>query len=131
MRRTLAGIAIGIGIALLTMIAAEAIGNRLFGIALAPDQAMPVPDTALAPGVQASIVAGWFLGTLLGAYAAVLVSRRRFTAWLVAGAILVGIVARIALSATPLLMIAGGIAAPLLGALLAQMLGKRRPTRAA
>ena len=128
MRRTLAGTAVGIGIAVLIMIIAEAIGNRMFGLALDPDQALPLTDASLPPGAQLSVVAGWFAGTFLGALAALWISRVAWTAWAVAGAILVGIVARILLSSTPPLMIAGGLAGPLLGAFLAGLLGPRRST---
>lgn len=125
MIRTLSGAVLGIGIAVVTMIVAEAIGNRLFGFPIGPGQALPVTDQALPTGVQVAVVAGWFLGTLLGSTAAVWASRVRITAWIVAAAILIGVVARVLMSATPPLMIAAGIVLPLLAAWLGQRAGLR------
>ena len=126
MIRKLGGVALGIAIAVVVMMVAEAIGYRMFGFEMGPDQALPVPDTALPMGVQIAVVAGWFFGTLAGAYAAIWLSRTPWTAWAVAAAIIFGVILRLILSSTPLLMTAGGIAGPLIAAWLAQLLPSRR-----
>ena len=126
MIRKLGGIAVGIAIAVVTMMIAEAVGYRLFGFRLGPDESLTVPDTALPRGVQLTVVAGWFVGTFVGAYAAWWVSRKRWTAWAVAAAILLAVAIRVMLSATPALMIAGGILGPLIAAAVAQRLPGRR-----
>lgn len=125
MIRTLSGAALGIGIAVITMMIAEAIGNQLFGLPLAPDQALPVADGTLPTGLQAAVVIGWLLGTLLGATAAVWVSRVRITAWIVAAVILIGVAVRVLMLATPPLMIAAGLVLPIAAAWIAQRIGLR------
>ena len=121
MIRKLGGIAAGIAIAIAIIMTVDAIGHRLFGIGLGPDGAAPA--TAVFPtGVLVSSLFGWFLGTLAGGYAAITVSRSGWTAWAVAGAILIAVVANFASEPHPAWMIFGGIVAPSLAGWIAQLL---------
>ena len=124
MIRTLAGIAGGIAVAIVLMVVIEAIGNRIFPpVALGAAQADP---SALLP-FEALIfpLIGWFVGPLAGGLLAVWSSRRRWTSWPVAAAVLVGAILRFALAKHPVWAIAAGIAAPLAAAWIAQY-GPRR-----
>ena len=124
MIRKLGGIAVGIAVAVAVMMLAESSGYRLFGLDSAAETAGS--DAALPPGLQLFVVAGWFLGALAGSYAADWVSRAGWTGWIVAAVIALGVVLRAALSITPTWMLAAGVIAPLLAALLAQRLPGRR-----
>ena len=125
MIRTLAGIAGGIAVAIVVMVIIEAIGNRIFP---------PMALGAAQPGSSAHLpfetlifpVIGWFAGSLAGGVLAVWSSRRRWTSWPVAAAVLVGAMLRFALASHPVWAIAAGIAAPLAAAWIAQY-GPRRP----
>ena len=125
MRRTIGAVAGGIALALLTIMLVEAIGNRIYP---------PPPDFDLQdPGALARLpfetlvfpVLAWFLGTFAGGFVAVRFSRRRWTAWPVAAAVLVGMVVQFALMPHPTWMIVAGLAAPIIAALLAQRLALR------
>lgn len=130
MIRKLTGIAVGIAVAILVMMVAEAIGFRLFGIELGPDGAAP-PTAHLPAGVNLAVLLGWFLGGLLGGYVAILMSRVDWSAWPIAGVIWLAVILRFALSAAPLWMIVGGILAPPLAGWLAQRLPRSRRRAAA
>lgn len=132
MIRTLGGIAGGIAVAILVMMIVEAIGVRLYPPAAAIDPAADIelsqpdapPGTAL--GTLMVPVIGWFLGPLAGGMIAVWLSGRRWTAFLVAAAVLIGAMLQFMLSTHPWWMIAGLIA-PLVAALLAQQFAPRQP----
>lgn len=130
MVRNLGGIAVGLLVAIVIIMAAEAIGHRLFAGGLAPDGGAP-PAMALPPEVNASVLAGWFLGALAGGYAAILVSRIKSMAWAVAMVILLAVGFRFAIADAPAWMIAGGLVAPPLAAWIAQRLPVRRRSAAA
>ena len=126
MIRKLGGIATGMAIAVAIMIVFESMAFRLLAPGVGADQAPPVADTALPVELQLSVLASWFFGTLVGAYSAMWVSRARWTAWAVAAAVLLAVLMRFLLSATPGWLVAGGIVAPLVAAWLAQLLPSRR-----
>jgi hypothetical protein len=128
MIRKLGGIAVGMAVALLIMIATEALGHRLFGAGLGPDGGAP-PTEALPAEVQAAVLFGWFLASLIGGYAAVWISRVSATAWAVGGLILLAVAFRFMLAPAPQWMIVGGILAAPFGSWLAQQLPRGKVDR--
>lgn len=115
MVRKLGGLVLGVALALVLMMAIEAIGNRVVPLAEArPDDSLPFQS--LLP-----VVIGWFVGTFAGGYVAVWVGRDRWLAWAVAFAIMVGEVIAFVLTPYPAWMIVAGLVLPLLGAWAARL----------
>jgi hypothetical protein len=125
MIRTLAGIAGGIAVAIVVMVITEAIGNRIFPT-MALGAAQPEPAAQLPFETLIFPLIGWFVGPLAGGMLAVWSSRRRWTSWPVAAAVLIGAMLRFALASHPAWAIAAGLAAPLAAGWIAQH-GPRRP----
>jgi hypothetical protein len=130
MRWTLGGLAAGLALAMLIMMAVETIGNQIFpppaGYDLSGGSAASLPTTTLIPPVI-----GWFLGTLAGASVAVRLSERSWAAWAVGAFVLAASILNLVLITHPLWMIVAAIAAPLLGAWLGHHLGAARLRRRA
>lgn len=126
MRRTLAGIIAGIGLAIAVMVAIEAVGNQLYPPPMGMNLEQPGAATRMPFGTLIFPVIGWFVGPLAGGAAAVILSRDRRAAWPVGGAVLIGALLQFALAGHPLWMIVAGLAAPLAGAWLAQRVAGRR-----
>jgi hypothetical protein len=122
----LSGLVLGLMVALITMMTAEAVGNRVHGSNLTTDASATVAVAQQPVSLLLFGVAGWFLAGLLGGMTAVRVSRMRSMAWIVAAAIVVGIVIRFLWAPHPSWMLIAGPIAPFLGAALAQFVGKRR-----
>ena len=121
--RTLAGLAAGLLVAILTIMAVEGIGNQLYpppaGYDMTTASAETLPfETLIWP------VIAWFLGALAGGWVAVRVCGVRWAGWAIAGFVLAATLLNLALITHPLWMIIAGIAAPLLGGLIADRLPK-------
>jgi hypothetical protein len=121
MIRTLAGAAAGIAIAIVLMMIVEAIGNQLFP---PPPIDLQNPDAPAALPFENLIfpVIGWFLATLIGGWAAIQLSERRWTSWIVAASILVGELLDYLLGRHPVWMMVAGVLVPIAAALIAQKL---------
>lgn len=126
MRRTLAGIIAGIGLAIAVMVAIEAVGNQLYPPPMGMNLEQPGAAARMPFATLIFPVLGWLAGPFAGGSAAVILSRDRRAAWPVGGAVLVGALLQFALARHPLWMIVAGLAAPLAGAWLAQRLAGRR-----
>jgi hypothetical protein len=127
MIRNLAGLATGLGVAIMTVMAVEGIGNRLYpppaGYDLTSGSAETLPfETLVWP------VIGWFLGAVAGSWVAVRVSGERWLSWAVAVCVLAATILNLALITHPTWVIVAGIIAPVLGGWLGQRLphGRRR-----
>jgi hypothetical protein len=123
--RTLGGIAIGLGVAILTTMSVEAIGNRLFpppkGYDMSLGDALMLPlETLIWP------VIGWFLGALIGAWLAVRISRKAWTGWAIAALVLAATIFNFVLIKHPTWVLIAGAIAPLLGGWIGRGLGSRR-----
>jgi hypothetical protein len=124
MIRTLAGAAMGIGVAIILMMLIEALGNALF----------PPPSLDLnnpnAPAVlpfpnQIFPILGWFVASLVGGWIAIQISAREWTSWLVAASVLVGGILDFALGRHAMWVMVAGVLAPPFAAWLAQKLPRR------
>ena len=123
MIRTLAGLASGLTVAIVTIMALEAIGNRVYpppgGYDMTGSSAESLPfETLVWP------VIGWFVGSLAGAWVALRVSAEAWAGWAIAGCVLAATILNLALIRHPLWMIVAGLAAPVVGGWIAQRLPK-------
>ena len=130
MIRTLAGLATGLAVAIITVMAVEGIGNQLYpppaGYDLTSGSAETLPfETLVWP------VIGWFLGAMAGGWVAVRVSGEHWTAWAIAACVLAATILNLAMITHPVWMIVAGVIAPVLGGWVGQMLPKGRPNPAA
>ena len=121
MIRTLAGVAIGIAVAIVLMMIVEALGNALFPPP-SIDLNNPNAPAALPFANQLFPILGWFSASLVGGWLAIQMSAREWTSWLVAASVLVGELLEFSLGRHDLWVIAAGILAPPLAAWLAQKL---------
>jgi hypothetical protein len=121
MIRTLAGAAAGIAIAIVLMMIVEAIGNQLF-----PPPAIDLQNANAAAALPFENlifpVIGWFVATLVGGWAAIQLSDRAWTSWIVAASILVGELLDYLLGRHPVWMMVAGVLVPIAAALIAQRL---------
>jgi cytochrome c biogenesis protein CcdA len=129
MLRTIGGILLGVVAAFAAIWCVEMVGHIFY----------PIPsDVTLNDGArlrdfirsmpvaaQLFVLAAWFLGALVGGLVAALVSRRRWTAWLIAGLVAIGGLINIFWIPHPELLQVGSVVGPLLGGLFASQLARR------
>lgn len=120
MIRILGGIVAGMAAAITLMMVTEAIGNQ---IAPAPDR-LDLENLAETPPLPLLTllfpIFGWFLGALIGGFLAIKVSDRPWTAWAIAGVVLVATVFNFVLMHYPTWVMVAGLIMPILGGWLAQ-----------
>ncbi|HEU5285007.1 MAG TPA: hypothetical protein VFU20_00685 [Sphingomicrobium sp.] len=125
MVRTLAGLAAGLAVAILSIAAVEAVGNQLYpppagyDMTTASAETLPV-ETLVWP------VIGWFLGSIAGSWVARRASGERWPGWAIAACVLAATVLNLALIRHPLWMIVAGVVAPVAGGWFAQLLPDRK-----
>lgn len=124
MRRTLAGAAVGIAIAIALMMLVEGIGNRVFP---PPRVDLNNPNAPLAMPLPNQLfpLVGWFLAALAGGWLAIRISGRAWTCWFVAAAVIAGQLLSYLLGRHETWLMAAGVVAPLAAAWLAQTLAGR------
>jgi hypothetical protein len=130
MIRTLAGLAAGLAVAIMTVMAVEGIGNQLYpppaGYDMTSASAETLPfETLVWP------VIGWFLGAAAGAWVAVRVSGENWPGWAIAIFVLAATILNLVLITHPTWVIVAGVIAPLLGGWVGQLLPKERRSAAA
>lgn len=129
MLRIILGILAGAVLAMLIVAGLETAGHLVFPPPPGIDVTDPEQLAALMPlvpmGAKIWVVAAWGLGALGGGLAAILISRRSWTAWVIAGLIACAGVATILMIPHPLWMQVAAVAAPLLGGWLATLGGRR------
>jgi hypothetical protein len=129
--RVVIGVLGGIVVAVLCIYVIEAVGHSVFPAPPGIDPYNPADVerlmAALPAGAFAFVLAGWFIGTLLGASVANRIARRSFAGWIVALVVVVGGVATMMMIPHPLWMWAAGLALPALAAWLAQRMTPAGP----
>ena len=126
MIRTLGGVAAGVAIAIALMMLVEGLAN----MAVPPPRVNlndPNAPAALPVANQLFPVLGWFIATLVGGWIAIQLSGREWTAWLVAGSVLVGEILDYLLGRHAAWVMVAGILAPIAAAWIAQKLPGRTP----
>jgi hypothetical protein len=132
--RTIAGLLVGLVAAIAAIWAVGLIGGQFFAID-APTDPRQSSELAAAlgsapPGLKIFLVLSWFAGGLVGAGVAKWVARMSWPAWAVA-ACLALLLASTFLVPLPIWMQVLAVVAPLVGALLADLLVKVPPRREA
>ena len=124
MTRKLIGAVVGIVLAMLVVAIVQMVGHVLFPAPEIPEN--PSPEqlreaVKAAPiGAKAMVVLSWFLGALVGVWAALKISNgARRSALVVAGAVLLLTIAVLLSVAHPTWMVAGGLLLPILATFLA------------
>jgi hypothetical protein len=124
MTRKLAGAVVGIVLAMMVVALIQMVGHFLFPQPELPANPSPqqVRDAvAAAPvGAKAMVVLSWFLGALVGVWAALRISKgARRSALVVAGAVLLLTIAVLLSVSHPTWMVAGGLLVPIIATFLA------------
>ena len=129
MGRLILGIVLGIVAAFVTVVCIDLIGHQIYpmpsDLNVRDPEAVGAFIRTMPPGAFAIVVAAWFLGALDGGIIAAAVSRRAWTVWPVAAAVALGGVVNVLLIPHPVALQLGAIAAPLLGGLVASVIGRR------
>jgi len=124
MTRKIVGAVAGIVLAMLVVAIVQMVGHKLFpepGIPENPSPAQLREAVLAAPfGAKAMVVLSWFLGALIGVWAALRISNgARRSALVVAGAVLLLTIAVLLSVSHPTWMVAGGLFVPILATFLA------------
>jgi hypothetical protein len=129
MLRTIGGILVGVVAAFAAIWCVEMVGHIFYPIPsdVTLNDGARLRDFILSMPVAAQlfVLAAWFLGALVGGLVAALISRRRWTAWLIAGLVAIGGLINIFWLPHPELLQVGSVVAPLLGGLFASQLARR------
>jgi hypothetical protein len=126
MIRTLGGVAAGVATAIALMMLVEGLANMAYP---PPRVNLNDPNAAahLPVANQLFPVLAWFVATLVGGWVAIQLSARDWTAWLVAGSVLVGEILDYLLGRHAAWVMAAGLLAPIIAAWIAQKLPRRSP----
>ena len=126
--RLVLGVIAGFVVAILCVLAIEALGHSLYPPPAGIDATDPADQKRLMAvmpdAAKAFVIAGWFLGALLGGLVANKVARRALAGWIVAALIVAGGAYSMVAFPHPMWMIVGGVLLPLVAAWLAQRLAK-------
>ena len=122
------GVIAGVVVAFACVMGIEMIGHGLYPPPAGLDVTDPADVARLMqdmPGAAlAFVVVAWFIGALLGAWAANAIAHQALAGWIVALVIAVGAVATMAMIPHPAWMWAAGIGLPLIAGWLAQRLAR-------
>jgi hypothetical protein len=130
MIRSILGIVAGIVVAVLTVMAVQALGHALYPYPADIDLNDPEQIARVFPTIPLAaklfVVAAWFGGGLAGAAVAKAIAGRDWAAWTIAVLIAIGALTNIFVIPHPVWMQVSAIVAPLLGGLVANHLVRRR-----
>ena len=124
--RILAGLVAGVAGAIVLMMLGDTVAHQIVPPPAGPDVYAAANPTGPATRTLIALVLAWLVAALAGGWIAIKLSRAEWTAWAVAGVIIRSAAYLFAQVAHPLWTMAAGIAAPLLGAWLAQRLVRQR-----
>ena len=108
MLRRIGGSLAGVMVAVLVIMAIEAVGHRVTGAPADPAQATPA--------MMAWVLVAWTVGTAIGALVGVTIGRWSGAAWFPAALVVVGVVMTALAIPSPWWLTVGGLALPLLAA---------------
>lgn len=120
--RLIGGILIGIVVAGATVGAVEWIGHQIYppppGLDISKSEDLVRLMDVIPVGAKVAVLIAWFAGSLVGGAVAMIVARHRIAPWIVSAFIVAGALFSFATIPHPLWMMAGGVALPILAALL-------------
>lgn len=128
MLRKIIGVVIGIVVANLFIFGWEALGHQLplgGGVMTAEQAARPGAIDAIPFAAKFWVVAGWLLGSFIGALTAFRIARWDFAGWIVSALVAAAGIANIYLIAHPLWMALCAVALPFVGAMFAFGVSRR------
>lgn len=118
MVRLVLGIVAGIVTGMIVISLMEMIGHAIWppvaGMDAGDMDAVRASIAAMPPTALGFIVAGWTAGAFVGALVANLIARRALAGWIIAGLVVVSIIANAAMIPAPIWMPASGIVLALL-----------------
>ena len=130
MIRNILGIVVGLVVAVLAVMAVQALGHALYPYPADIDLNDPEQIARIFPTIplpaKLFVVAAWFGGALAGAAVAKAIAGRDWAAWTIAVLIAIGAVTNIFVIPHPVWMQLSAVVAPLLGGLIANHLVRRR-----
>lgn len=124
--RILAGLVAGTGVAIILMMIADALAHRIVPPPAGPDIYAANDPSGPATATLVGLLAGWFISALVGGWLAVRLSRERWTAWAVAGVIMLSALYLFVQVSHPIWTMIAGIVAPLAGAFIGRRLARAR-----
>jgi len=129
------GIVAGLIVAFLCVFGVELVGHALYPPPAGLDMSKPADQARLMESMPAAakalVLAAWFVGALLGAWAANRIAGRNLAGWVVALLVICAGIATMVMIPHPAWMWAGGIALPLLAGWIADRVAGRRGAGAA
>ncbi len=130
MIRNILGVIAGIAVAVLAVMAIQALGHQLYPYPGDVDLNDPEDIARVFPtipvGAKMFVVAAWFGGALAGGSVAKQIIGRDWAAWTIAGFMAVAAVMNLFMIPHPVWMQISAVVAPLLGGLIANHLVRRR-----
>lgn len=129
------GIVAGIVVAFVCVLGVEMVGHGLYPPPAGLDIHDPADQArlmdAMPAAAKALVLAGWFVGALLGAWTAIRIAGRSIAGWAVALLAIAAGIATMLMIPHPAWMWAGGILLPLLAGWIADRLAGRRTAETA
>ena len=129
MGRTILGIGLGILVAFATVFAIDLAGHQLYPLPsdldLHDPEAVGAFVRAMPAGASALVVIAWFVGALDGGVVAAAISRRAWTVWPVAAAVVTGGAVNVLMIPHPVMLQIAAVVAPLLGGLAASLIAHK------
>lgn len=131
MAKLIGGIVAGILVGLGVILGVELVGQLIYPtgeVDMASSEAVGAMIASLPTGALLFVVLAWFLGALAGGGAAVLISGRRWAAWLIGGLVALSGVANILMYPHPAWMQIAAVIVPVIGGLVAGHFVRARPS---
>jgi F420-0:gamma-glutamyl ligase-like protein len=129
MGRLILGIVVGLIVAMGTVWLVDLAGHQVYPVptdAMNSYEAIGRYISSMPAGALAIVAGAWFFGALVGGVVAGTISRREWTIWAIAALVAVAGVLNIVMIPHPVVLQIAAVVAPILGALVAKAIVRRR-----